>query len=115
MAYAFKHKTIVHKLDFVGVILQGKVNNRVFVNLDSIYADYNPSYSSYFGRDLILLKSVYVMNNSGKLFSDELTEWLVEAGFIQYQWHMYIFFKYATDGKNFVLPYVHDCVYWYTS
>ena len=57
---------------------------------------------------------MYGMNNSGKLFGDELTEWLLEAGFIQSQYQMSIYYKYAPDGyKIFVLSYVDDCVYWY--
>ena len=56
------------------------------------------------------------MTNSGKLVSDELTEWLIEAGFIQPQCHMSIYYKYAPDGfKIVVLSYVDDCVYWYTN
>ena len=59
---------------------------------------------------------MYIMNNSGKLFADELTEWLLEEGFIQYQCQMSIYYKYAPDGsKIVVLSYVDDCVYWYTS
>ena len=54
------------------------------MKLDCRYADYYPEYSSYFGRALILLKYVYGMTNSVKVFSDELTEWLIEADFIQY-------------------------------
>ena len=62
-----------------------------------------------------LLKYMYGMNNSGKLFSDELIEWFLEAGFIRYQCHMSIYYKYAPDGTNVsVLSYVYDCVYWYT-
>ena len=54
------------------------------------------------------------MTNSGKLFSDELTEWLLEAGLIQSQLHMSIYYKYAPDGtKIVVLSYVDGCVYWY--
>ena len=34
----------------------------------------------------ILLNSMYGMNNSGKLFPDEMTEWLLESGFIQSQY-----------------------------
>ena len=37
-----------------------------------------PEYSQYFGRALKLLKSMYGMTNSGKLFADELTEWLMK-------------------------------------
>ena len=54
------------------------------------------------------------MTNSGKVFADELTEWLLEAGFIQSQCHMSIYYKYAPNGsKVVVLSYVNDCVYWY--
>ena len=56
------------------------------------------------------------MTNPGKLFADELTEWLLAAGFIQYQCQMYIFYKYAPDGSKIVLlSYVNDCIYWYTN
>ena len=34
-----KHKASVHQLDFIGAFLQEKVKNRVFVKLDSRYAD----------------------------------------------------------------------------
>ena len=85
LADTTKHKARVHQLDFIGAFLQAKVKNRVFVNLDIRYTDYFPEYSKYFGRALWLLKSMYGMTNSGKLFADELTEWLLEAYFIQYQ------------------------------
>ena len=56
------------------------------------------------------------MTNSGKLFSDELTEWLLELGFIRSQSNMSIYYKYASDGsKQIVLSYVDDCLYWYTN
>ena len=32
-----KHKTRVHQLDFIGSLLRSKVNNRLFVKLDSRY------------------------------------------------------------------------------
>ena len=52
------------------------------------------------------------MNNSGKLFTDELTEWLFEAGFIQSQFQMSIYYKYAPDGtKISVLSYVDYCAH----
>ena len=44
------------------------------------YAAYVPEYAQYFGRALKLLKSMYGMTNSGKLFADELTEWLKKEG-----------------------------------
>ena len=73
LADADKHKVRVHQLYSIGAFLKAKVNNIVFLELDNRYADYFPEYSNYFGRALILLKSMYGMTNSGKLFADELT------------------------------------------
>ena len=55
---------------------------------------------------------MYGMTNSGKLFTGELTEWLLEAGFIQSQCQMSINYKNAPDGTKIVfLFYVDECVY----
>ena len=55
---------------------------------------------------------MYGMTNYGKLFTDELTEWLLEAVFIQYQCHMSIYYNYVPDRtKIVVLYYVDDCIY----
>ena len=43
-----KHKARFQKLDFIRGFLQTKVNNRVFVKLDSRYAYYFLEYSNYF-------------------------------------------------------------------
>ena len=103
LADAAKHKARVHQSDFIGEFLQAKFKNRIFVKLDSRYADYFPEYSIYLGRDLRLFDSVYGMINCGKLFADELTEWLIEAGFVQYQCQISIYYKYATYGKKVVV------------
>ena len=59
---------------------------------------------------------MYGMKNSGKLVANELTEWLLEAGFIQSKCQMSIYYKYAPYGSTIVvLSYVDDYVYWYTS
>ena len=102
-AYTAKHKARVHQLDFIGSFFQAKLKNRVFVKFDMRYADYFPDYAQYFGRTLKLLKSMYGMTNSGKLFSDELTEWLIEEGFMQSQCQMSIYYKYAPGGSNIVV------------
>ena len=57
----------------------------MFIKLDIRYTDYFPEYAKYFGRALRFSNSMYGMNNSGELFADDLTEWLLEAGFIQSQ------------------------------
>ena len=115
LADSDKHKARVYQLDFIGSFLQAKLKNRVFLKLDSRYADYFPEYSNYFGSALILFNSLYGMNNSGKLFSGELTEWLLEAGLIQYKCQMYIYYKYEKYvTKIVVLSYVYDFVYLHT-
>ena len=59
---------------------------------------------------------MYGMTNYGELFSDDLTEWLIEEGFIQSQCQMSIYYKYTPDeSKIVVLSYVDDCVNWYTN
>ena len=40
LSYADNHKEGLYQLDFIGEFLQTKVKNRVFVKLDSRYADY---------------------------------------------------------------------------
>ena len=76
--------------------------------------DYFSEYSNYLGRALRLLNFMYGMNNSRKVFADELTQWLLEGGFIQHQYQMSIYYKYEPYGtKIVVLSYVDDCVYWY--
>ena len=65
---AVKHRSRVNQLDFTGAFLQANFKNRVFVKLDSRNANYFIEYSNYFVRALILLKYMYGMNNSGKLF-----------------------------------------------
>ena len=93
-----KHKARIHQLYFIGAFLQEKVKNRVFVKLDSRYTYYFPEYEKYFEIALILLKYMYGMPNPGKLFSDELTEWLLKEVFIQSKFQMSIYYKYAPDG-----------------
>ena len=70
---AAKHKARVHQLDFIGAFLKANVKSRVFFKLDIRYTNYFTEYAKYFGRALRLLKSMYCMTNSGKLFADELT------------------------------------------
>ena len=40
LQYSVKYKAIVYQLGFIGAFLQAKVNNRLFVKLDSRYAEY---------------------------------------------------------------------------
>ena len=58
---------------------------------------------------------MYIFSNSGKLFVDELTNWLIyEAGFNQSKCQISVYYKYAPDGfRLVVLYYVDDYVCWY--
>ena len=59
---------------------------------------------------------MYDMTKSRNLFADELTGWLLQASFIQYQCYMSIYNKYEPYGTIFfVLYYFDNCLYWYTS
>ena len=110
------NKSIVHQLGLIGTFLQSNVENRVFVHSENIYVEYLPEYANYFGRLLRLKKSIYGMTNSGKLFADELTNWMIdESIFKKSQFQMSIYYKYAPDRfKLVVLSYVDDCLYWHT-
>ena len=52
-------------------------------------------------KSIEIMKSIYGMTNSINLLSDEFTEWLLESGFVQYQYQMSIYYKYAPDGIQF--------------
>ena len=56
------------------------------------------------------------MTNSGKLFADEPTNWLIyKAGFNQSKYKMSVYYKYVPYGSKLaVLSYENHCVYWYT-
>ena len=47
------------------------------------------------------------MTNYGKLFADEVIEWLLEAGFIQYQCQMPIYYKYCIFDLNEMFEPLH--------
>ena len=111
-----KHKARLHQLDLIVSFIQANVKHRVFVNPDRRYRECFPEYSNYFGRPLILKKSMYGMNNSGRIFYGDITNWLIEQeGFKKSQCQMSIYYNYETDvSKLVVLSYVYACVYWYT-
>ena len=78
LAYASKYKARVQQFYLVGAFLQANVKHRVFVKFDIRYGEYFPEYANYFVRPLGLNKSTYGIINYGKLFADELTNWLID-------------------------------------
>ena len=65
-------------MDFIGAFIQANVKHRVFLNFDSRYEDYLPEYFSYFVIPLRPKKSMYGMTNNGKLFANDITNWLMD-------------------------------------
>ena len=63
------------------------------------------------------MKSMYGMNNTGNLYFDELTNFLIyESSFLHSECQMSIYYNYAPDGsKLVVLYYFDDYLYCYTS
>ena len=56
---------------------------------------------------------MYGMTKSDKLFAYELTAWLLEAGFIQSQCQMSMYYKYEPDGSQIVvLSYADELTKW---
>ena len=49
------------------------------------------------------MKYMYAITNPIKLFDDDLNKWLIESGFIKYQFQMSIYYKYAPDEKKLFL------------
>ena len=54
---------------------------------------------------------MYGMTNSGKLFADELTEWLLEAGLIKSKCQISTYYKYAPYGKKLLFYLILMTVY----
>ena len=78
LAYYSNNKSRVHQLDCIGTFQQSNANHGFFLKLDIRYGEYLQEYAKYFGKPLILKKSMYGMNKSGNLFSDELTNWIID-------------------------------------
>ena len=49
------------------------------------------------------MKYVYLITNYGKVFDYELSEWLIEARFVQYKFQISIYYNYALDGTKIVV------------
>ena len=116
LGYSSKHKVRVLQLYFIGEFLQADVKHTFLVKLYSRNGEYFPEHENYFGRPFIQNNSMYGMTDYVYLFSDELTNCLIdEAGFKNPQCQISIYYNYAPYVSNLVvLYYVDDCVHWCT-
>ena len=63
-----------------------------FSEVDNRYGEYFSEYANYYGRPLRLNKSTYGMTNSGKLFYDKITNWMIdEAVFNHYTFQISVY------------------------
>ena len=63
---AAKLKFRVYQLDFIGAFLQAVARNRVFTMLPVEWKELFPELAEWFGKPLLLLKSLYGQTDSGK-------------------------------------------------
>jgi len=78
IADSARHRARTKQLDFIGAFLQAKMRYRMFVTLPAKYGELFPEYKEWCGRPLLLLKSMYGITYSGKMWYQELDEWLVD-------------------------------------
>ena len=106
----------LQKLGLIGALLQANSKHRVFVKLYIRNGEYLPEYCNYFVIPLRLEESMYGMNNSERMFVDDLTNWLIDESVLKNPLcKIVINYKYAPDVSKLVsLSYVDYCVYWYT-
>jgi hypothetical protein len=78
IADAARHKARIKQFDFIGAFLQAKMRYRMFVSLPAKYGELFPEYADYCGRPLLLNKSMYGTTYSGKMWYQELDDWLTD-------------------------------------
>jgi hypothetical protein len=74
LAFCAKLHRPIKNGDFVGAYLQVKQVSRTFVSLDKNYVPYILKYSEHFGRALHVVKGIYGLMISRKLWSIEFSQ-----------------------------------------
>jgi len=110
---ASRIKARVKQLDFVGAFLQAKMRTRMFVTIPQIYGILFAEYRDYCGVPVRLVMSMYGTTLCGKYWYMDLTEYLLEVGFIPSECMRCLFIRTYADGtKLHVLNYVDDMLYY---
>ena len=94
LADAARCKARTKQMDFIGAFLQATMKYRMFIILPAKYGELFPEYAEYCGRPLLLAKSMYGTTYSGKMWYEELNDWLIHP-----------------DGGGFRCSSVEPCLY----
>ena len=104
----------VYQVDFVSAYLQSLMDRPVYVMFPAKWKDIMPEFSKWFGRPLLMVKSVYGVSNAGRLWAEELYGWLVnDFGFVPSKVNPGILFFDCPKTGDFILLacYIDDLVY----
>ena len=77
LADAARDGNRIFQIDFVAAFLQARVDRRIFVKMPASWGKVLPKFSPYFGRPLLLKRALYGLTSAGRLFSQDLYEWLI--------------------------------------
>ena len=92
----------IWQLDFIGAFLQAQARNRVFTTLPKDWAKWFPHLSEWFGKPLLLLKSLYGSVDASKNWDDDLSDWLI---------NVYGFHRVPGAGSIYTLQKDNDFIY----
>jgi hypothetical protein len=115
---AVKYNRIIKQLDFIGAFCQGTMQKQLFLGLPKEYVAHFPQYQEYFEEPILLAKSIYGTDFAHKVFSDDLTEWLLdneEMEFLASELDSSLFIHRSGDEFVFLICYVDDCLYFGSS
>lgn len=81
VAHTTKRRRRLKQLDFVATYLQARMCARIFLCLQSEYANYFSALWDYFYIHLLLKRTLYGLTVSSKYWNDELVDWLKNNNF----------------------------------
>jgi hypothetical protein len=115
---AVRHLRIIKQLDFIGAFCQGNMQKRLFLQLPKEYVPHFSQFKTYFDSPMLLEKSIYGTNFAHKVFSDDLTEWLLkndEMNFTASELDSSLFVHRSGEDFVYLICYVDDCLYFGSS
>ena len=116
LAIAAKEEMNLASFDIVGAYLFSDLKNKnLFMKLPRSIANtfiaVEPSYSKYVQRDgsiyVHLVKALYGLKESGKLWHEHISATMITAGFKRSAYDQCIFFKHDNDGKLKAIASIH--------
>ena len=90
---------IILQIDYIGSFLQAKARQRLFVNLPPEFKVYFPEFAQYFDSPQLLDRAMYGKPFASKSWNDDVTEFLIEDGFVQSSIDCCLYIKRYPDGR----------------